>query len=61
MALCDTAKQGVWFRALYTELGYPQALPEPGKVRILVDNQGARGLAQNPKNHPKTKHIDVAG
>ena len=31
----------------------------PADTVINVDNQGAMGLAKNPTNHSKSKHIDI--
>jgi hypothetical protein len=61
VALCTGAKQAVWLRALFIELGQSQFLAKnPGKsVLIYGDNQGALALVENPENHARTKHIDV--
>jgi hypothetical protein len=61
IALCTGAKQAVWLRELFIELGQDQFLSgNPGQpVRIYGDNQGALALVENPENHQRTKHIDV--
>jgi hypothetical protein len=59
VALCSAAKQGIWLRNLLYEIGYENYLPEPGKIRLLGDNQSALSLVNNPENHQRTKHIDV--
>jgi hypothetical protein len=61
IALCTGAKQAVWLRGLFIELGQARFLSKtPGKsVRIFGDNQGALALVENPENHARTKHIDV--
>lgn len=59
VALCSAAKQGIWLRNLLYEIGYENYLPEPGKIRLLGDNQSALSLVSNPENHQRTKHIDV--
>jgi hypothetical protein len=61
IALCAGAKQAVWLRELFIELGQDKYLSEgPGNpVQIFGDNQGALALVGNPENHQRTKHIDV--
>ena len=55
IALCRAAQETVWLRNLLRDVGFSQA--EPTTVR--EDNQGAIALAKNPKDHPRTKHVDV--
>jgi hypothetical protein len=61
IALCAGAKQAVWLRGLFIELGQDKFLSKaPGKPVLLYgDNQGALALVENPENHARTKHIDV--
>jgi hypothetical protein len=61
IALCTGAKQAVWLRGLFLELGQGKYLShDTGQpVRIYGDNQGALALVENPENHSRTKHIDV--
>jgi hypothetical protein len=61
IALCTGAKQAVWLRGLFIELGQDKFLSKaPGKPVLLYgDNQGALALVENPENHARTKHIDV--
>ena len=54
MALTDASKEEIWLRRLYGE-NKPSSTPQ----LILVDNNGAIKLAQNPKHHDRTKHIDT--
>jgi hypothetical protein len=65
----EAAKEAIWIRGLLIELD--QRIPlnrinnehnskwgqEP--ITIRVDNQGAIDLANNPKIHDRTKHIDI--
>jgi len=53
IALCTRAKQAVWLRELFIELGQEQFLSGvPGRpVRLYRDNQGALALVENPENH----------
>jgi len=61
IALCAGAKQAVWLRGLFIELGQDRFLSkDPGRSVLLYgDNQGALALVENPENHARTKHIDV--
>jgi hypothetical protein len=61
IALCAGAKQAVWLRGLFIELGQDKFLSKnPGRSVLLYgDNQGALALVENPENHARTKHIDV--
>ena len=42
-------------RQLLEQLGYKQTTP----TKLLGDNQGAIALAENPGDHPRTKHIQL--
>ena len=55
MVLAEAAKQAVWLRQLFNNIGKKITAP----VKLLEDNQGAIKLANNPQNHPKSKHIAV--
>ena len=61
IALCADAKQAVWLRRLFIELGQGQFLSDNPRKSVLLygDNQGALALVENPENHARTKHIDV--
>ena len=37
------------------DIGFPQT----EATVVQEDNQGAIALAKNPKDHPRTKHVDV--
>ena len=54
MAASEAAKEAVYLRALFAELGETQAAPTP----VHVDNKAAIDLAYNPEHHARTKHID---
>ena len=55
VALCDAAQEAVWLRRLLGDIGFVQNQP----TLIHEDNQGAKCLSQNPKDHTRTKHIDI--
>ena len=55
IALCTATQEGVWLRHLLESVGQGQN----GPTRILEDNQGAVYLSKNPRDHPRTKHIDI--
>lgn len=54
VAACDATKEILWLQQLMIDLG------EDSKcVTLLVDNQSAIKLINNPVYHKRTKHIDV--
>ena len=55
IALCRAAQEAVWLRSLLADVGLT---PKTATV-VREDNQGAIALGKNPKDHPRTKHIDV--
>lgn len=51
----SATQQIVWLRSLLSDLGFQQ-----NEATVLyVDNQSAIGLAQDPRFHNRSKHIDV--
>ena len=57
VALCETTQEVVWVRNLLEGIGFQQ--DQPTATIIYEDNQGAIALSQNPKDHSRTKHIDI--
>ena len=55
VALCSAAQETVWLRNLLAGIGFQQNAP----TCVKEDNQGAICLAKNPKDHNRTKHIDI--
>ena len=55
ISMSDAARDALWLRSLYSELGYPQ--PEP--TLIKGDNLSALAIAENPRYHKCTKHFDI--
>ena len=55
VALCGAAQETVWLRNLLRDVGHSQA----EATCVAEDNQGAMCLAKNPKDHTRTKHIDI--
>eukprot|EP00965_Chrysotila_dentata_P090624 2991461-Pleurochrysis_carterae.AAC.3 len=53
VAASEATKNAVYRRALFAELGLPQADPTP----LSMDNKSAIDLAYNPGHHQRTKHI----
>ena len=45
----------MWLRRLLRSLCEEQA----GSTTIFEDNQGAISLSKNPRDHSRTKHIDI--
>jgi hypothetical protein len=55
VALSEAARDAMWLRQLYGELGYE--LTDP--LLILGDNDGSIAMAKNPEFHKRTKHVDI--
>jgi hypothetical protein len=55
IACTHCARQIIWLRALFTELGYPQ---EQATV-LYCDNQGTVACTHDPHSHSRMKHIDL--
>jgi hypothetical protein len=55
IALSESAQEAVWMRDLLKGIGFGEESP----TVLYEDNQGAIALAQNPKDHSRTKHIDI--
>ena len=57
IAAAEATKEVFYIRDILEELGYDEGDIQP--IRLLIDNQSTIKLANNPTNHPKTKHIRV--
>jgi hypothetical protein len=55
IAASEASKEALYLQELLQELKYNHG--DVDTVRLLVDNESAISLANNPVNHPKTKHI----
>lgn len=55
VAACQSTKEAIWLRQLYSDIGEP--IDEP--TTIHIDNQSAIKLIHNPEFHSRTKHIDI--
>jgi hypothetical protein len=49
------ARQVLWLRSLFEELGFPQTQPTP----LYCDNQGTVTCTHDPQSHSRMKHIDI--
>jgi hypothetical protein len=49
------ARQIIWLRTLFDELGYSQSQPSV----LHCDNQGTVSCAHDPHSHSRMKHIDI--
>lgn len=58
MAVSEATKQAIWVRHFLYAIGKGSIYRE-APTTIYEDNQGAIKIAENPINHPKTKHIAV--
>jgi len=55
VALSEAAREAVWLRNLYSELGFPEMEP----TTIRCDNEGSVILSRNPQFHQRSKHIKI--
>ena len=55
ISLCSATQEVVWLRRLLKSIGFHQ----DQATTICEDNQGAICLSKNPKDHTRTKHVDV--
>ena len=55
IALCLATQEAVWLRRLLASIGQQQKIP----TTIFEDNQGTISMSRNPRNHSRTKHIDI--
>jgi hypothetical protein len=55
MACTRATQEIIWLRQLLEQLGVMQTQP----TTLLGDNQGAIALANNPTDHPRSKHIQL--
>lgn len=58
IAISEAAKQAIWTRHFLYAIG-KGSVYRHAPTTIYEDNQGAIKIADNPVNHPKTKHIAV--
>ena len=58
MAMSEASKQAIWIRHFLYSIS-KETVYNGTPTTIFEDNQGAIKLADNPVNHPKTKHIAV--
>ncbi len=55
VALADTISEALWVKMALEELKIVRKEP----IKIYIDNQAAKNMAENPINHERTKHIDI--
>jgi hypothetical protein len=55
LASTHCAREVLWFRNLFAELGFPQSSP----TTIFCDNQGTVACTRDPHAHSKMKHISI--
>jgi hypothetical protein len=55
VSLNEATREAVWLRRILADLDHNLSDP----IEIRCDNQGAIRLVHNPKNHQRTKHIEV--
>lgn len=55
IASASAAKEAMWIRQLMTDIGYHQWKELP----LYCDNTSTIALTKNPRNHDRSKHIDI--
>ena len=55
IAASEAAKEVVWMKKFFTELGVVPGIADP--IPLLCDNNGAIAQAKEPRSHQKSKHI----
>jgi hypothetical protein len=55
LACSHCARQILWLRSLFYELGFTQSAPTP----LYCDNQGTVACTHDPQAHSRMKHIDI--
>ena len=55
VTLSEAAREAMWLRHLYGELGFIQKEP----ILLLGDNDGSISMAKNPQFHKRTKHVEL--
>ena len=55
IACTHSARQIIWLRSLFAELGFPQ---EDATI-LFCDNQGTVACSHDPHSHSRMKHIDI--
>ena len=55
VALAAATQEAIWLNRLLFEMSNDNNSP----ILIFEDNQAAIAIANNPKDHPKTKHISI--
>ena len=55
IALSEATTEVIWFRQLFSDLGFPI----DGPIVIQQDNKSTIAIAEGNGNHQRTKHINV--
>ena len=55
VACTHSARQIIWLRSIFSELGFPQS----HATVLFCDNQGTVTCSHDPHNHSRMKHIDI--
>ena len=55
LACSHNARQVIWLRSLFEEIGFAQNSPTP----LYCDNQGTVICTHDPQSHSRMKHIDI--
>ena len=53
----EASKEVIWLKNFIRDLGVVPAIKE--SVEIFCDNKGAVSLTKEPRDHGKSRHIDI--
>jgi ATP sulfurylase len=59
MAAGAASREIVWILRLLASLESTLGIRAPTSMDLHIDNQGALDITKDPKDHQRTKHIDV--
>ncbi|GJX52596.1 hypothetical protein Tco_0280965 [Tanacetum coccineum] len=57
IAACEALKEAIWMKNFIGDLGVVQTVQDP--IEIFCDNKSAVALTKEPKDHGKSKHIEI--
>ncbi|GKD12309.1 hypothetical protein Tco_1196716, partial [Tanacetum coccineum] len=57
IAVCEASKEAIWMKNFIGDLGVVPIVQDP--IEILYDNESVVALTKEPKDHGKSKHIEI--
>ncbi|GJR79389.1 retrotransposon protein, putative, ty1-copia subclass [Tanacetum coccineum] len=56
-SVCEASKEAIWMKNFIGDLGVVPTVQDP--IEILCDNESVVALTKEPKDHGKSKHIEI--